>query len=205
MIRLITMITMIKPRPFGGYENDILIGGQGEDQLIGGGGKDIFVTTDGDIIVDYNMKDNDILCIDHLLSKENIKLQLKPGDTQMIIQLVPLIDQKTESVENVQLAIKSNPDYFQLTDNKELSFKIEDGLDILSIASRSDLAEEEKPPGGIIDIIRKGSLDKKQVVHLMIMGTAENGKDYPYIPTQITIPEGSDRAEISICPYVFQK
>ena len=58
---------------FGGYENDILIGGQGEDQLIGGGGKDIFVATDGDIIVDYNMKDNDILCIDHLLSKENIK------------------------------------------------------------------------------------------------------------------------------------
>jgi len=333
-------------RLYGGYEDDILIGGLGEDTLIGGGGKDIFVVSSGDTIVDFNIKDNDILYIDHLLTPEknlplnryihfeiindtemavahtqllidsngdgsgftdasillqNTVLQstidisrlwasgnihtgnirpdlsvsivskkqimtevtgdpasfvinfstaylpqslmvplelsgdaelindytlevpvwneqtgqyerkvlhrsiipvcLKPGDTQMVVKVFPLMDNTGEPIETVVVALQTNPDFYELTEMKELSLQIEDGLDILTISSRHELAKEGDALGGIFDIVRKGSLDRKQVVHLMVQGTAENGRDFPFIQSQLTIPEGADRAEINILPY----
>jgi len=51
----------------GGYEDDFIIGGPGNDTLIGCQGKDIFVVTDGDTVIDFNIKDGDILYLNHLI------------------------------------------------------------------------------------------------------------------------------------------
>ncbi|ETR71506.1 MAG: hypothetical protein OMM_08080 [Candidatus Magnetoglobus multicellularis str. Araruama] len=51
----------------GGYENDFIIGGPGEDTLIGCQGRDIFVVNDGDTVIDFNVKDGDVLYLNHLI------------------------------------------------------------------------------------------------------------------------------------------
>ncbi|KPA14182.1 Type 1 secretion, target domain protein, partial [Candidatus Magnetomorum sp. HK-1] len=58
----------------GGYENDILIGGPGANTLQGCSGRDIFVVTDGDDVIDFNVFDDDIIDISHLLNNTDKSL-----------------------------------------------------------------------------------------------------------------------------------
>ncbi|KPA10084.1 hypothetical protein MHK_009711 [Candidatus Magnetomorum sp. HK-1] len=46
-----------------------------------------------------------------------------------------------------------------------------------------------------------GSLDISKKVHLLVKGTAENGRDFYYIPSEISINSGETSTVIDIVAY----
>jgi hypothetical protein len=329
----------------GGYENDILVGGDGADTLKGSNGKDIFVVSDKDVIVDFNVSDHDILDISHLLTNtdaplkdyihfeivndletgeshtqlqinadgagntfddatillrnvvlreqiditrlwasgnlhtggsrptlelslfisdetatenpeepagfeisfsenmlpENltvpvslegtaklgqdyllsipvwndlsktyestvishniIPVKLKKGDQKLTINILPIPDKISESDENISISLSKKEDYYLLAKNDLSTIVLSDGIDEISIQTQNDLAVEGKPAGGSVIITRMGSIDISKEVHLLVKGTAENGRDFFYIPSEISIAPGETKAIIDIVAY----
>ncbi|ETR66409.1 MAG: hypothetical protein OMM_05668 [Candidatus Magnetoglobus multicellularis str. Araruama] len=329
----------------GGYENDIIIGGEGSDILKGSGGSDIFVVSDNDEIIDFNVTDNDILDISHLLKHTNSPLQdyihfeiindletgenhtqlsinadgtgntfddatillrnvvfrdevdipsllasgsihtggskptlelslsisdatatenpedpaafdivfsenilpenltvpislkgtakpgqdfqlsipiwneqtgayettmishtiipvkLKKGDQKLTVKIIPIADTIREPNENIVVALSKKEDYYYVANNDVSPIEIADGTDEISIQTVNDMAIEGKPAGGSILISRVGSLDISKDVKLMVKGTAENGRDFYYVPSEISIQPGQTNATIDIIAY----
>ncbi len=72
-------------------------------------------------------------------------------------------------------------------------------LEVTAIVT--DGTASEKPGDtGVVSVSRSGSTDQPLTVHLLISGTAENGKDYKKIADSITIPAGQSSANIEIVP-----
>jgi len=329
----------------GGYEGDIIIGGPGKDTLIGCQGRDIFVVSDGDTVIDFNIKDGDILFLTHLIQQtgrplhnhihfeigadpittenhtllkidsngdgsgfddasiilknvifrdsidltklwtngnlhtaairpeirlglhitdsqsteisedaasfelifsENhlpknlsvplqlngnakigqdykfevpvwhndtqqyvnetilnnvIPIQIKAGDCIVPVKIIPIIDHQKEAPETIDIALLSKKEYYDLSDNTHGAISIDDGLDEISISTQSETVIEGANFGTKIDIVRNGSLDIAKVVNLMFQGTAENGKDYHYISSEVTIPAGETKINVYLTPY----
>ncbi|ETR66245.1 MAG: hypothetical protein OMM_13056 [Candidatus Magnetoglobus multicellularis str. Araruama] len=329
----------------GGYEDDILIGGDGADTLKGSSGSDIFVVSNNDEIIDFNVNDNDILDISHLLKHTNsplkdyihfeivndletgenhtqlninadgtggtfddatillrnvvlrddvdisrlmasgsihtggtkptleiglsisdanatenpekpasfdisfsenvlpenltipidlsgtakpgqdfrlcipvwneqtktyettslanniIPVKLKKGDQKLTVKIIPMADNVREPDENIVIALSKKEDYYYLANNENSIIEIADGTDEISIQTENDMAVEGKPTGGTIVISRVGSLDINKEVQLLVKGTAENGRDFYYVPSEITIPPGETKATIDIIAY----
>ncbi|MBF0452064.1 MAG: type I secretion C-terminal target domain-containing protein [Candidatus Magnetomorum sp.] len=332
----------------GGYENDILIGGPGSDVLRGCSGRDVFVVTDGDDIIDFNVFDDDMIDISHLLSNtdkvinnyihfelindpetsevhtmlkidadgsgdnyddasillrnvtlrdqidiaslwasgniqaggprpeldvsltikddqateipendasfeiefsnaalpknltiplslngtasigldyqfrvpvwnENsskyefilvanniIPAKLKKGDQKLLIQVVPVADHIAESLEKLSLSLLEKDDYYHITSTKSTEdsiIEISDGINEISIQTDRPIAIEGKSTAGRIIISRNGSFDISQDVNLLVKGTAENGRDVYYIPSEISFEPGATEAVIYVTAY----
>jgi hypothetical protein len=329
----------------GGYEDDFIIGGPGDDKLIGCHGKDVFVVTDGDTVIDFNIKDGDVLYLNHLIDNngnalnkhihfelgsdpittenhtlvmidsngdgsgfddavivlknvlfrdsidltrlwsngnlhtantrpeikigleikdtesteiteepayfnltfsetnlpnnlsvplklggsaiiaedyklevsvysdelqnyENqvvlndvIPIKIKPGDRNIQVKIIPIFDSKKESDETIYIELLEKKEYYDLSEFTNGTFSISDGMDEVVITSLRDSVIEDAGVGGKIEISRKGSLDIDKVVHLMLQGTAENGKDYQYVSAEVTIPAGELKSYVYIAPY----
>jgi len=70
----------------------------------------------------------------------------------------------------------------------------------VSILSTVNQANEVYETNGEIILTRNGSLDRDLDVKLVIQGTAKMGDDYYYIPSEITIPEGTTESTILVRP-----
>ena len=328
----------------GGFENDILIGGAGSDTLKGCSGKDIFVVTDGDDVIDFNVSDDDMIDISHLLhhtdktlnsyihfelvsdpetsevhtmlkidadgsgdqyndaaillrnvtlrdridiaglwasgnilaggskpelevtltviddqateipennasfeisfsnpalpkdltiplslngsakigidylfkiplwdEKSNsyktisanniIPIKLKAGDLKVLVQVIPIADHIVENLETISISLLEKDDYYQLKRKDASIIEISDGLDEISIQTDQPMAIEGKTLGGSIIISRNGSLDISKDVSLLVKGTAENGRDVYYIPSEISFKPGTTKAVIPVVAY----
>ncbi|ETR71241.1 MAG: hypothetical protein OMM_02633 [Candidatus Magnetoglobus multicellularis str. Araruama] len=329
----------------GGFENDILVGGSGADSLKGCSGKDIFVVDDGDKVIDFNIKDDDIIDISHLLTNtshplnryihfeiqndaitgevhtmmkinadgegsdfndasillhnvifrdrinigalwasgnlhagaskpelsvslsviddqaselsndaaeihisfsdtdlakdliiplvlggtaiigkdyqlqvpiwndesnsyqsilinENIiAVHLKKGEQLLPVQIVPISDHKAEPVETISVSLFQKGDAYQVVDTQGSTITISDGQDEISIKTINEYTMEGKDLAGSVLISRNGSNDTTKAVQLMIKGTAENGRDCHYIPSEISIPHNLTQYVLEIVPY----
>ncbi|KPA14402.1 secreted protein containing Type 1 secretion, target domain protein [Candidatus Magnetomorum sp. HK-1] len=329
----------------GGYENDILVGGAGSDTLKGSAGRDIFVVDDGDIVIDYNVSDGDIVDISHLLvntnkslkkyvhfelvndpitgevhtslninangtgesfndatillnnvtlrdqidiaglwssgnlqtgairpeleidfsvidsqateipekfasfeisfSNENfpenltvplilggtaiigqdyklrfpvwnkesktfdiqtsdksiIDVKLQKGEQKLIVQVIPISDHIAENLETISISLLQKGDYYQLTRKAEPIIEITDGIDEISIIAQQSIAIEGSKTGANIVITRNGSFDISKEVNLLVKGTAENGKDFHYIPADISFAPGATQSIVNVVAY----
>ncbi|MBF0452988.1 MAG: type I secretion C-terminal target domain-containing protein [Candidatus Magnetomorum sp.] len=329
----------------GGFENDILIGGSGANSLKGCSGKDIFIVADGDKVIDFNVKDNDILDISHLLTNTDhplnqyihfelindattgevhsimkinedgtgddfddasillhnvilrdridiaslwasgnihagasrpeltvslsvidnqaseisdnyaeihisfsdanlsqnltiplvlegtatlgqdyqlrvpvwnkainayqsiltnqniIAVNLKKGDQTLPIQVVPIADHNAEPVETIVLSLLQKGDSYQVANNDVSTIEISDGPDEISIQAVNAEIMEGVNIAGTVVVSRNGSIDTTKDIQLLIKGTAENGRDCHYIPSEISIPYGLTQSVIEIVPY----
>jgi len=68
----------------------------------------------------------------------------------------------------------------------------------VNIDAKELYARDSKP--AVFIISRTGPLNEPRTVEYTIRGTGRNGIDYEQIPANITIPSGSDRAQIKIIP-----
>jgi hypothetical protein len=136
-----------------------------------------------------------------LMSHNIIPVKLKKGDQQLTVKIIPIPDKVAEPIENISLSLSKKEDYYLISNNELPAIDISDGIDEISIQAASDLAIEGKPAGGTIIISRVGSLDTKKEINLLVKGTAENGRDFYYIPSEIAINPGETSSVIDIVAY----
>jgi len=132
--------------------------------------------------------------------KDRIPVQLQPGDTSIELKLVPVFDKMKEPVEYVTIQLIDNPGAYSIIGNQQIKLSISDGPDIVSLSKTThEISEDCKQPENFI-LKRKGTIDHSLVVMLSINGTATNGIDFQYIPSEWTIPSGIDQISITIQP-----
>ena len=130
-----------------------------------------------------------------------IPIRLKPGDKKIGIQLIPIADHTAEPVESIMISLLKKEDYYQLKRSTNPIIEISDGQDEISIQTTQPIAYEGKSNGATIVISRNGSLDINKEVNILIKGTAENGRDCHYIPSEMTFAPGDTQSTLSIVAY----
>lgn len=135
------------------------------------------------------------------VTSAGIPLSLAPGDSEVKLRLIPQADVISESVETVTLTLLPMGDYFDGTQNNTVNASLSDGPDLLQIVTSKVVAVENGQQLGQFRLMRQGSLDRSLVVKLLVTGSADNGKDFEYIPTTVTIPEGSFQVTLDVTPY----
>ncbi|KPA11011.1 Type 1 secretion, target domain protein, partial [Candidatus Magnetomorum sp. HK-1] len=136
-----------------------------------------------------------------LSTSNNIPVKLKPGDEKFLVQVIPIADHIAEQLETISVALLEKKDHYQLKRSAESTIEISDGMDEISIQTVQPIAIEGKTPGGSILISRNGSLDISKDVNLLVKGTAENGRDVYYIPSEISFDPGATEAVINVVSY----
>jgi len=136
-----------------------------------------------------------------LISHNIVPVKLKKGDQQLTVQIIPVPDKIAEPTEDISILLSRKEDYYHLENNSLSTITLSDGIDEISIQAESDLAIEGKPAGGTVIISRVGSLDITKEINILIKGTAENGRDFYYIPSEISIQPGEARSVIDIVAY----
>ncbi|ETR70120.1 MAG: Hemolysin-type calcium-binding region [Candidatus Magnetoglobus multicellularis str. Araruama] len=129
-----------------------------------------------------------------------IPIKLKPGDNQLIIQILPIADQVSENDETISLSFIELSSLYKLSNNDPLEITIKDGVDCIKIASNIDKIQEANNAVEIV-VYRTGSIDRGQRIDLIILGNAKNGDDYTYIPSSVVLREGESRHGLKIEAY----
>lgn len=130
-----------------------------------------------------------------------IPISLKPGDSSLELQVVPVEDAVSEAVENVQITLLESREFYDLGNAASQTLGIADGDARISIATAVGPAVEESEAAAEILLSRSGSLDVELIVNLNVLGSAANGVDYQYLPSEVTIPAGQASKTIIIQPY----
>lgn len=129
-----------------------------------------------------------------------VPIQLGPDSLRQKVWVVPIADGKREADETISLIIGDKRDYYDITHENQANIILKDGKDIVGIQSTRPMAYEADDVSGRISVYRKGSITESLVVQLDIQGTASNGRDYLYLPTEVSIPAGKNAITIDIDP-----
>ncbi len=121
---------------------------------------------------------------------ERVPVALKPGDRTVRVTILPTADGVAEPAETFGIALMSNEDLYSLGDPAAVSLTLVDGPDRLTIAATGPAAHESGSPTGEVTLSREGTLENPLMVRLAIQGTAVNGSDVVFIPSEIRIPAG---------------
>ncbi|MEO5332812.1 MAG: type I secretion C-terminal target domain-containing protein [Magnetococcus sp. YQC-5] len=128
-----------------------------------------------------------------------LPIRLKAGDVKQMVRIVPVTDRQSEGSETFSLAIGSNKALYDVQ-SSQVTFSILDGPDWLSIHLDHPVLYKVSRIPAKITIHREGSIDKSLTVLLDIRGTAKNGVDYHYIPTEIVFAKDEAEKVINIMP-----
>jgi len=136
-----------------------------------------------------------------VISHNIIPVKLKKGDQKLTVKILPVLDKIAEPIENISISLSKKEDHYNIANNELSTIAISDGSDEISIQTEKHLAIEGKSTRGSVIISRMGSMDISKEVHLLVKGTAENGRDFYYIPSEISINPGETQAVIDIVAY----
>ncbi|MBF0451508.1 MAG: type I secretion C-terminal target domain-containing protein [Candidatus Magnetomorum sp.] len=137
-----------------------------------------------------------------IISDHNvIPISLKPGDQRLNIQIIPIPDHVAEPDESILISLLEKNDYYHLKREALPSIELSDGTDEICIKTTAPIAFEGKTTGASIQISRNGSYDISKEVSLLIKGTADNGRDCYYIPSEMTFSPGETQSTISVVAY----
>jgi hypothetical protein len=195
----------------GGMENDILIAGRGGDTLRGNGGSDLFVipgTVRGQATIeDFNVNEKDALDISRLLVggstvlSNYVQITNDGTSTRLGVSVNGSGANFADLVLTLQGVLFTQADLRNLvangnllTGNKALSTEV-------SIAATLAGASQNGPVSGEFTLTRSGSVASALTVFLQITGSAVNGNDYQYLPSQVTFAAGQRTLTLSVNPY----
>jgi hypothetical protein len=130
-----------------------------------------------------------------------IPVQLKPGDQQLEIRLIPVSDNIQETTENVIIQLLKNDTMYTI-ENNSATLTISDGPDIISIEKTAHEIIEDNQRTESFIIRRQGSIDRPLDIEIKLLGTAKNGEDYQYILPEWTFSSGQDQLKIDIVPNI---
>ena len=127
-----------------------------------------------------------------------VPVRLKPGDTTLTVNLIPIADGANELVETARVGLMPNGDFYDLGDPSVVEINLSDGPDQVSIAATGPAAHESGQMTGRVTLSRTGTVEKALNVNLSVQGTAVNGTDFDFIPSEIEIPAGRVTATIAV-------
>lgn len=196
----------------GGMEGDIIIGGRGVDSMRGNGGSDLFVIADSngdnDTIEDFNVNEHDAIDISRVLLGSSIWLtnyvQITKSGTNSYLNINFNGDgaNYTNMIVTLQGVQFTQDDLRSLVENGNI---ITGGKALpprFSIVASVPAASQNGPVPGQFTITRSvASSSMPLTANLQITGSAVNGNDYQYIPTQVNFSAGQSSVTILVNPY----
>jgi len=129
-----------------------------------------------------------------------ITVFLGPGDDAVQVRVMPVADHVTESDETVVLTLLPKGELYDVGASSSSTITLRDGPDMIVIEASDPTAREEGLDPGELRITRTGSLDVPRVVQLSVQGSAANGVDADFIPSQVTIPAGQTTICVPVRP-----
>ena len=196
----------------GGMEDDVLVGGGGDDLLWGHGGSDVFVMNsvdDGnDVIKDYSIAEGDaidvsrILCGESMDAADYIRVTDDGTNSLLGINAYGLGTSYDDLVLTVVGKALAEADLYDLIEQQHLRVGSRQLPARIDVAAVQPTASENGPVAGEFEVTRRGSAVEEIVVNLLIAGSAQNGVDYLYVSSQLTLPAGVTSASLNIMPNV---
>lgn len=138
------------------------------------------------------------------LQNLSVPLQLRPGDASFEIRLIPIADDETEGVEDVELILLEQKAFYDLSSAYSAGASISDGPILASITALRGKINEGGGIGDVLTITLSRASDEALEISLQITGSADNGKDFSYISDKVTIPAGHREIEIPVKAYPDQ-
>jgi len=139
-------------------------------------------------------------------------LVIPAGRNAAFLRLVPIDDTLVEGPETVIARFTAVPGagYIQDPNHASATITIVDNERptpvVVSIEATSPIAEEDSTPFdrlnlvGVFTISRAGPTNTPLPVYVQYSGTATAGKDYPALPSLVSIPAGALSTEIRVVP-----
>ena len=115
---------------------------------------------------------------------------LKPGDKVLTLHLIPMADGVNELVETARVGLMPKSGHYGLGEPSAVDIRLSDGPDEVRIAATGPAAHESGQLTGRVSLSRTGTVEDPLEVRLSIQGTAINGTDYEFIPSEVQIPAG---------------
>ena len=127
------------------------------------------------------------------------------GQTQATVNVTPIADAAIEGLETVTLTISTSAAYPYIRASSSADYAgtvnlVDAQTPIVSIVASDAAAAEAGNDPGIFVITRTGSTTGALLVQLGLTGSALQGVDYATIPSQVTIPAGSDFTTVVVTP-----
>jgi hypothetical protein len=130
-----------------------------------------------------------------------IPVRLKPGDNSLVVRVIPVADYTSEPDEKLVVTLVPKEDLYDISTGQKVEISIGDGPDQVSISASVAAVFEVDERQGEIRLTREGSTDVPRIVKLLVNGSADNGKDYRFIPSEVLIPAGKTEAKIAVQAY----
>ncbi|KPA12426.1 Type 1 secretion, target domain protein, partial [Candidatus Magnetomorum sp. HK-1] len=158
-------------------------------------------TVGEDFILETSIYNEDTETYERVEATDGIvPIQPGPDSLSQKVWVVPIADGKREADETISLIIGAKGEYYDVAHENQANIILKDGKDIVGIQSTRPMAYETGEISGSLSVYRKGSITESLVVQLGIQGTATNGRDYLYLPTEVSIPAGKNAVTIDISP-----
>ena len=196
----------------GGMEADTIVGGPGNDILSGHGGSDVFVFNtpeDGnDIIADFDLAQGDAIDLGWLLMgiarylTDYVQITTDGSNTVIGIS----IDGSGEPYDDIVITCKgtalAEADLYDLVEQGHLLIGNKVLRPRIALAASLAPASENGPTPAEITISRRGDAAEEVTVDLQITGSAQNGVDYLFLPSHVTLPAGETEVSLTLSPNV---
>jgi acetyl esterase/lipase len=133
-------------------------------------------------------------------------LVIPAGQTAAELRIEPIADGLLETAETVFVTLAPSPIYKVGSPASAGVLLADADLDparpIVSLAATDPDAVEPggSGKGGAFTVSRTGSTASSLPLDLLLSGSAQNGLDYAFVPTAVTIPAGQSRLTVSLAP-----
>jgi hypothetical protein len=127
------------------------------------------------------------------------------ASSAVLVTVSPINDNAVEGNETVVLTLSANAAYVvgspssatvTISDNDQAPAS----KPLVSVILTDLIASESGPDAGTFTVSRTGSTATALTVHYSLGGTAVNGVDYESLSGSVTIPVGSDSAQVVVRP-----
>lgn len=124
------------------------------------------------------------------------------GQSQIDLQITPILDSNSEGTETVILTVLSSPDYFA-SNATPAQVSITE-LTTLTISRSRASVSEYTGTTAFYTVTRTGDLSKPLTVNLEfssdLSSHAENGVDFNLIPATVILPAGQSSVDVNLIP-----
>jgi len=195
----------------GGMEADVLVAGAGNPHLRGNGGSDLFILSSASgnpTIDDFNSTENDAIDLSRVLTgtstllSDYVQVANSGSNSLLRINTSGAAGGYTNIVLTFTGVQLQQDDLYTLVDSGSLIAGNKSLPARISIVATAPAASENGPVSGSFTLSRTGPANSSLTVNLNISGSAINGTDYQWLPSQVTFASGQSSMSLVVAPYV---
>lgn len=136
---------------------------------------------------------------------DRLTVTIAAGQSSATIHVIPNENSVTDGTRDITLYILPTHDYALSEGTAAATVILGDGPQTVSVVAAFASTTEGDDDPAVIRLDRQGPTDSSLTVVFDVLGTGQNGVDYPFIPGTITFPIGATELTIDVTPYEDQK